>query len=179
MFVLSRFGQPALLFAGQFQLQLRCDLLCDCLFDCNQVGNFAIVFFAPKLRACHRVHQIYLNVQSVLHLPHFSCQHRRHLQLAPDLPRIDIFSFVMKSRRACDHSQSLQLGQAIDQRLGNSFRQILAFGSLLAFSNGSTAMLFSGASEAAPANAGCTCSERKITNADTARMRIAALAIMT
>ena len=87
----------------------------------------------PKLRASHGVHQIYLNVQSVLHLPHLSCQHRRHPQLAPHLARVDIFAFVTKSRRACDDSQSLQLAQAIDQRLRNSSDKYSAFGSLLAF----------------------------------------------
>src|SRR5262249_12362672 len=114
-------GEPALLVAGQFQLQLRCNLLCDRLFDCNHIGNFAMVLFTPKLRACDGVTQIYLDAQGVLGLPHSPCQDRRHLQLAPDSPWINIFAFVLKSRRACRHSQSLQLGETIDERLRNSF----------------------------------------------------------
>src|SRR5262249_19830623 len=90
--------QPSLVLAGQFQLQLRSDLLRYCLFDRNQVRDFAIVSCAPNLRASDGVHQIHLNVQSVLHLPDFSCRHSRDPQLSPHLARVDIFSLVMKSR---------------------------------------------------------------------------------
>src|SRR5262249_22490096 len=73
------FSEPALLVAGQFQLQLSCNLLCDCLFDCDHIGNFAMVLFAPKLSACDGIHQIYLDAQGVLGLPHSPCQDRCHL----------------------------------------------------------------------------------------------------
>src|SRR4051794_17174077 len=46
------FDKAALLFAGQFQFQLLCDLSCNCLFNRNHVGDFAVVPYAPKLRAC-------------------------------------------------------------------------------------------------------------------------------
>src|SRR5881397_1751936 len=134
--------QSPLLLAGQFQLQLRCDLLRNCLFDRNQVRDLAIVSCAPNLRARHGVHQIHLNVQSILRLPHFSCQHRRHPQLASHLARVDIFLLVTKSHWARDHSQLLQLTQAMISASEIPSDKYSVFGSLLAFSNGSTAIDF-------------------------------------
>jgi hypothetical protein len=68
------------------------------------------------------------------------CDHAFDLQVVRHDLRIDLAPLVVKHGRARHNRQIRNLRQTIDQTLSNSVAQILAFGSLLTLTNGSTAI---------------------------------------
>ncbi len=108
------FDEPALVLAGQFQLQLLRDLARDGLFDRNHIRNLAVVGCAPKLRAADASTKSTCTLNASCICRTRPVRHGRDFQLASYLSWIDVFAPVMKSGRARDHAQLLQLRQAID-----------------------------------------------------------------
>ena len=70
-----------------------------------------------------REHHV-LHLQRVFRLTHTPRQHRTHVQLAPDRLRVNLTTLVAEGRRARDDPQLPQLGQAVNERLGDSVREI-------------------------------------------------------
>src|SRR5215475_10992394 len=127
-FVILRiaFGQLALLVAVQTQPQRLGYLAGDLLLHGQQVGERALIAFAPELRAGGGIHQLNVDDQPVAQALHAACDYRAYLQRLAHLTRIDFAPFVGKDDAARHHSaQRGQLRQAVDQVLGDAVRQVL------------------------------------------------------
>src|SRR5262249_26059496 len=127
-FVILRigFGQLALLVAAQTQPQRLCDLAGDLLLHGQQVGERALIAFAPELRAGGGIHQLNVYDQPVAQALNAAGDYRAYLQRLAHLTRIDFAPFVGKDDAARHHSaQRGQLREAVDQILGDAVRQVL------------------------------------------------------
>jgi len=81
--------------------------------------------FTPQLPIALRVHQIAADGEIISVLHNSPGQHGTHTQLTAYCSRIDVFAFVSKSRTARGNPKVGQLGETIDNALGNAFAQVI------------------------------------------------------
>src|SRR5205807_9213797 len=103
------FDEQFLLSARQSQPQPIRNLPCDLFLYSEDIRKLAVIMLPPQLRALGDTHQIRLNNEIIPALLNLTCQDRLHLQLAPDLLRINLSPFVAKYSRAGHDFQLRQL----------------------------------------------------------------------
>ena len=82
-----------------------------------------MIALAPQLGTVVHVHQLRLNIQLLTELQHASGQHGAHLQLASDVLRIGVLSFVAEHGRPGHDPELRQFRELVDDRLGHAVRE--------------------------------------------------------
>jgi len=83
---------------------------------------------APELRSLRNIHQFSLDDQRVAPLQQSPGEHGAHVQILPDLLRIDLSSLLANNGAACHDAQSTHLGEAVDHALSNAIAQVFSVG---------------------------------------------------
>ena len=104
------------------------DCLRDVVLNGEHVFHLAVVPLGPQMIAICDVHQLGRDPKPVAHLAHAALEHRRDLQLAPDVSHILALPLEGERRRARGNPERLHLVQRIDDLLGHPVREILVVG---------------------------------------------------
>src|SRR5438132_6397190 len=118
--------EAALLIPREPQPQLLRDVARDLFLDREDVGELAVVLFAPELSAVADVDQLRLNRQAIGELCYASGNDRLDLQLISDVLRVRIFPLEAEHRAARHHLELWKLRHAVDDAFRDAVAQVVA-----------------------------------------------------
>jgi len=97
----------------------------DFVLDGEDVGHLPLEPLRPKVVAVGNADELGGDPQLLPGLPDAPLQDILHVELFADLACIDILPLKRKGRRAGDHPEVSDLGQAVDEFLGEPFAKIV------------------------------------------------------
>src|SRR5439155_25153515 len=117
-------GQAFVYFSGLLNAQSPADLPDDLVPDRQELACFSAELLPPELGAILSFNQVNLHGQSVARLVYFAGEQRTYAKVLSHLGRVDCFAFVGECRGARNHSDLWDLGQAVDELLGQTIAQV-------------------------------------------------------
>ena len=113
-----------LLFAAQAHAHLLRDVAHDVVLHGQQIGELALILFAPQARAVARVGDFDADEQLVADFLYAPAHHGAHFQFLACLHRIDDTPLISEHRAARHHAQVGQTRKIVNEAFGQAVGQI-------------------------------------------------------
>ena len=114
------FDQPIVFATGEGHPQSLGDRLRNLILHVEDVFQLTVVPLRPQLKAIGHVAQLHGDAHAIPGSPHAAFEHRRHVQLLADGPKVVALALEGERRRARGDPQTLERRQSVENFLGDA-----------------------------------------------------------